>query len=182
MIRRRQKGARGAWVSTPLSQPPLTGWLEEMLVRACTGGHTHLQRTPREIIFVTLHKRPATLDWEDVRFFTVLARRRTIAAAARDLAVTHAQVSRRLTNLESTLGVRLFRRRDGGYSLNAEGAMTLAEAAQMEMAACSLLCRSRAAAPSTPRDAKSSGVTGGPARARRSLRRPGRRTPRESRP
>jgi DNA-binding transcriptional LysR family regulator len=121
---------------------------------------------------VTTCKRPASLDWEDVRFFTVLARRRTIAATARALAVTQAQVSGRLTNLESTLGVRLFRRRAGGYSLNAEGAMTLAEAAQMEMAACSLLCRSRAAAPSTPRKADPPEVTGAPARARRSSRRP----------
>jgi DNA-binding transcriptional LysR family regulator len=102
-----------------------------------------------------------TLDWEDVRFFTVLARRRTLAASARALEVTLAQVSRRLTNLEATLGVRLFTRRARGFSLNAEGAMTLAEAAQMEMAACSLLFRSRVAA----------GTTGARVRARRSSRR-----------
>ena len=113
----------------------------------------------------------ATLDWEDVRFFTVLARRRTLTASARDLEVPLAQVSRRLTNLEATLGVRLFTRRARGFSLNAEGAMTLAEAAQMEMAACSLLCRSRAAARSTPGDLNAAGTTGALPRARRSSRR-----------
>jgi DNA-binding transcriptional LysR family regulator len=110
----------------------------------------------------------ATLDWEDVRFFTVLARQRTLAASARDLGVSRAQVSRRLNNLEATLGVRLFTRRARGFSLNGEGAMTLAEAAQMEMAACSLLCRSGATARSTAGSASKAGTPGARPRAVRS--------------
>jgi DNA-binding transcriptional LysR family regulator len=86
-------------------------------------------------------KRSAALDWEDVRFFAALARRRTLAATARDLKVTHATVARRLANLETTLGHPLFTRSAGGFTLNADGATTLAEAAQMEMAACSLLTK-----------------------------------------
>jgi DNA-binding transcriptional LysR family regulator len=87
---------------------------------------------------MTVKKRTATLDWEDVRFFSALARHGSLASTARTLKVTHATVSRRLENLESTLGHPLFTRNARGYSLNAAGAATLAEAAQMEMAACAL--------------------------------------------
>jgi DNA-binding transcriptional LysR family regulator len=87
---------------------------------------------------MTDKKRTATLDWEDVRFFAALARHGTLAATARAEKVTHATVSRRLANLESTLGHPLFTRSAKGYSLNAAGTATLAEAAQMEMAACVL--------------------------------------------
>jgi DNA-binding transcriptional LysR family regulator len=73
-----------------------------------------------------------------VRFFTALARHGSLASTARALKVTHATVSRRLDNLESSLGHPLFTRNARGYSLNAAGAATMAEAAQMEMAACAL--------------------------------------------
>ena len=87
---------------------------------------------------MTDKKRTATVDWEDVRFFTALARHGTLAATARSLKVTHATVARRLANLESTLGRPLFTRGAHGYALNAAGAAALAEAAQMEMAAGAL--------------------------------------------
>ena len=83
-------------------------------------------------------KRTASLDWEDVRFFTALARHGTLAATARALKVTHATVSRRLAGLEATLGHPLFTRDAKGFTLNAAGASALAEAAQMEMAASAL--------------------------------------------
>jgi DNA-binding transcriptional LysR family regulator len=83
-------------------------------------------------------KGTASLDWEDVRFFTVLARHGTLATTARALKVTHATVSRRLASLEATLGHSLFTRNAQGFALNAAGASALAEAAQMEMAACAL--------------------------------------------
>jgi DNA-binding transcriptional LysR family regulator len=83
-------------------------------------------------------KRTAPLDWEDVRFFTALARHGTLAATARALKVTHATVSRRLAGLEATLGHPLFTRNAQGFTLNAAGASALAEAAQMEMAAAAL--------------------------------------------
>jgi DNA-binding transcriptional LysR family regulator len=87
---------------------------------------------------MTDKKRSASLDWEDVRFFTALARHGTLAATARALKVTHAAVSRRLASLEATLGHSLFKRNPRGFALNAAGASALAEAAQMEMAACAL--------------------------------------------
>ena len=87
---------------------------------------------------MTDKKRTASLDWEDVRFFTALARHSTLAATARALGVTHTTVSRRLANLEATLGHSLFTRSAQDFVLNAAGASALAEAAQMEMAACAL--------------------------------------------
>jgi DNA-binding transcriptional LysR family regulator len=87
---------------------------------------------------MTDKKRTAALDWEDVRFFTALARHGTFAATARAEKVTHATVSRRLASLEATLRTPLFSRSVQGFKLNATGAAVLAEAAQMEMAACAL--------------------------------------------
>jgi DNA-binding transcriptional LysR family regulator len=87
---------------------------------------------------MTDKKRAAAVDWEDIRFFTALARHGTLAATARSLKVTHATVARRLSNFETTLGQPLFTRGAHGFSLNAAGAAALAEAAQMEMAACAL--------------------------------------------
>jgi DNA-binding transcriptional LysR family regulator len=83
-------------------------------------------------------KKRSTVDWEDVRFFTALARHGTLAATARSLKVTHATVARRLASFESTLGRPVFTRGASGFALNAAGAAALAEAAQMEMAACAL--------------------------------------------
>jgi DNA-binding transcriptional LysR family regulator len=83
-------------------------------------------------------KKRSSVDWEDVRFFTALARHGTLAAAARSLKVTHATVARRLANFEAALGRPLFTRGAAGFALNAAGAAALAEAAQMEMAACAL--------------------------------------------
>jgi len=87
---------------------------------------------------MAVQKRTADLDWEDVRYFAALARHGTLAATARTLKVTHATVSRRLANLETTLGHPLFARHREGYRLNAAGAAALGEAAQMELAAGAL--------------------------------------------
>lgn len=83
----------------------------------------------------------AALDWEDVRFFAGLARHRTLAATSRALRTNAATIERRLASLESTLGFALFTRSGNEFVLNGDGADALAEAAQMEMAACSLLQR-----------------------------------------
>ena len=89
-------------------------------------------------------KKRTAVDWEDIRFFSALARNGTLAATARSLKVTHATVARRLANFESTLGRPLFTRGAQGFALNAAGAAALAEAAQMEMAACALADRREA--------------------------------------
>jgi DNA-binding transcriptional LysR family regulator len=87
---------------------------------------------------MTVQKRSAALDWEDVRVFTALARHQTLSAAARTLKVTHATISRRLSSLETTLGEPLFTRGREGLALNAAGAEVLAEATRMESAASAL--------------------------------------------
>jgi DNA-binding transcriptional LysR family regulator len=89
-------------------------------------------------------KKRSAVDWEDVRFFTALARHGTLAATARSLKVTHATVARRLASFEASLGRPVFTRGANGFTLNAAGAAALAEAAQMEMAACALADRHEA--------------------------------------
>jgi DNA-binding transcriptional LysR family regulator len=79
-----------------------------------------------------------SLDWEDVRFFIAIARHGTLLGAARKLRVPPEAVVRRLESLETALGFALFTRNANAFTLNAAGAAAMAEAAQMEMAACSL--------------------------------------------
>ncbi|MBC8025220.1 MAG: LysR family transcriptional regulator [Steroidobacteraceae bacterium] len=78
------------------------------------------------------------LDWEDLRFFTVLARYRRIEVTARTLGVPRGEVMRRVVHLERALETRLFVRSAVGWRLNATGAAVLHEVAQMEMAACAI--------------------------------------------
>ena len=59
------------------------------------------------------------LDWSDLRVFLVLARARTLAAAARELRVNQTTVGRRLAALERAAGTRLFERTPRGYVLTA---------------------------------------------------------------
>src|SRR5688572_23869680 len=80
----------------------------------------------------------ATLDWEDLRCFAAVARQGTLPSAARTLNVTHRDVSRRLARLEAKLGSALFVRKAGRLALTVTGVSVLAEAAQMEMAACAV--------------------------------------------
>lgn len=55
------------------------------------------------------------MDWDDLRFFLELIRRKTLSAAAQHLRVTQSTVGRRLQALESKLGVRLVHRMGGTY-------------------------------------------------------------------
>lgn len=43
-------------------------------------------------------------DWQDLYYFTVLARTQSLSAAARELQVEHATVGRRIDALEKSLG------------------------------------------------------------------------------
>jgi DNA-binding transcriptional LysR family regulator len=94
------------------------------------------------------------LDWEDLRFFIVLARCRRIDATARGLGVPRRAVIRRIANLERALETRLFVRSATVWRLNATGAAVLGEVAQMEMAACAIfqqVARTNAGAKVPPR-------------------------------
>jgi DNA-binding transcriptional LysR family regulator len=82
------------------------------------------------------------LDWNDVRFFLAVARRRTLARAAAALGVDQTTVGRRIASLESRLGVSLFTRSSGVFQPSRAGRSVLEAAERMEEAALEL--RSRA--------------------------------------
>jgi DNA-binding transcriptional LysR family regulator len=62
-----------------------------------------------------------SLEWSDLQFFVAVCERGSIGAAAQALGVNHSTVLRRIANLESTLGVRLFDRLPRGYALTEHG-------------------------------------------------------------
>jgi DNA-binding transcriptional LysR family regulator len=82
------------------------------------------------------------LDWNDVRYFLAVARRRTLARAAAALGVDQTTVGRRIASLEARLGVSLFTRSSGVFQPSRAGRSVLEAAERMEEAALEL--RSRA--------------------------------------
>lgn len=60
-------------------------------------------------------------DWQDLHFFTVLARTQSLSAAARELKVEHATVGRRIDSLEQSLGLRLVDRLPRSRPLTEDG-------------------------------------------------------------
>ncbi|MGZ0718425.1 LysR family transcriptional regulator [Pseudomonas palleroniana] len=74
-------------------------------------------------------------DWQDLYYFTVLARTQSLSAAARELQVEHATVGRRVDALEKALGVKLVDRLPRSRPLTAQGlALTKLAAGMGEMA------------------------------------------------
>lgn len=72
------------------------------------------------------------LDWEGLHYLAALAKTGTLSAAARQLRVEHATVSRRIASLEETLGLRLLDRRGRKVLLTADGERVAAMALRME--------------------------------------------------
>jgi DNA-binding transcriptional LysR family regulator len=72
------------------------------------------------------------VNWDDLRFFLIVARQRTLSSAARVLKVTQPTVGRRITALEKQLGAELFVRSSAGFVLTTSGARALAFAERME--------------------------------------------------
>lgn len=64
----------------------------------------------------------------EMQFFTLLARKASLAAAARELAITPPAATKRLAQLEKRLGVRLVNRTTRRLSLTAEGERYLTHA------------------------------------------------------
>lgn len=60
-------------------------------------------------------------DWQDLYYFTVLARTQSLSAAARELQVEHATVGRRIDSLEKSLGLRLVDRLPRSRPLTEDG-------------------------------------------------------------
>lgn len=78
-----------------------------------------------------VHSR-TTMEWGDLKILLAVAKRRSTRAAAKNLGVNHATVSRRIRGLETVLGVRLFERLPSGLTLTAEGEDVLRTAEQVE--------------------------------------------------
>jgi DNA-binding transcriptional LysR family regulator len=72
------------------------------------------------------------MNWDDLRFFLVVARHGTLSASARELKVTQPTVGRRIAALEQLMGARLFARSSAGFVLTPSGARALAFAERME--------------------------------------------------
>jgi DNA-binding transcriptional LysR family regulator len=60
-------------------------------------------------------------NWDDLRYYLTVARSGTVSAAARQMAVSHSTVLRRIDALEAELGVKLFQRLQSGYRLTEAG-------------------------------------------------------------
>ena len=72
------------------------------------------------------------MDWDHARIFLAAARAGQFLAAARALRVDHATVGRRISQLEETLGAKLFERRTNGCLLTPAGERFLAAAERIE--------------------------------------------------
>jgi len=74
------------------------------------------------------------MDWDDLKHFLAVARAGSLTEAARALKTSAATVGRRIAALEGKLGVRLFDRRQTGYSLTASGESVRHRASEVEEA------------------------------------------------
>ncbi|WNV11784.1 LysR family transcriptional regulator [Tardiphaga sp. 709] len=74
-------------------------------------------------------------NWNDLVFFLELARQNRLALAARRLRVDHTTVSRRISELEKDLSVKLFDRKTDGFVLTEQGHRLLAIAERIEQEA-----------------------------------------------
>jgi DNA-binding transcriptional LysR family regulator len=72
------------------------------------------------------------MDWDNTRIFLAVARAGQFLAAARQLHIDHATVSRRISQLEASLGTRLFDRHTQGCILTPAGEHLLLSAERVE--------------------------------------------------
>jgi DNA-binding transcriptional LysR family regulator len=78
------------------------------------------------------------LDWDDVRFYLAIARSGSLSGAAKQLHVAQSTVGRRLTSLETSLGVRLLNRTPDGYVTTLAGDEVRKQAERVEAEALAL--------------------------------------------
>lgn len=71
-------------------------------------------------------------NWDDLRYFLVLSRAGTLAAAGTDLMLDPTTVGRRVVKFEQRIGAQLFERRRGRYVLTEAGRLLLPWAERME--------------------------------------------------
>jgi DNA-binding transcriptional LysR family regulator len=82
-----------------------------------------------------LHQRTSRLDWNDLRTVLAVARAGSLNGAARELALRHSTVFRRIEEAEARIGARLFDRSRTGWRANLQGEAVAAAAVEMEAAA-----------------------------------------------
>lgn len=82
-----------------------------------------------------LRTRTSALDWNDLRTVLAVARAGSLNGAARELALRHSTVFRRIEEAEARIGARLFDRSRTGWRANLQGEAVAAAAAEMEAAA-----------------------------------------------
>ena len=75
------------------------------------------------------------MNWEDIQLFEAAASSGSLTAGARSLGLSQPQMSRRLKDLEKTVGVRLFDRSPQGLRPTQAGMMLIPLAEQMRLAA-----------------------------------------------
>ena len=75
------------------------------------------------------------LDWNDLRYFLAVADGGSTLAAGRSLRVSQTTVARRIAALEEALGLRLFEKRQAGYTLTPAGTELVERARQVATAA-----------------------------------------------
>lgn len=78
------------------------------------------------------------MNWNDMRYFLALSRKRSFVAAAGELKVTHSTVSRRLSALETTLQTQLFHRTEKGCRITPAGEALLPYAESLESTVLSI--------------------------------------------
>jgi molybdate transport repressor ModE-like protein len=75
------------------------------------------------------------LVWNDLRYFIAVARHGSTLAAAKTLGTSQTTVARRIAALEQALGIPLFEKRQGGYSLTPAGHELIGTAKKVEESA-----------------------------------------------
>ena len=71
-----------------------------------------------------------TLNWDDLRVFLHAARAGNLSQTAKRLRLDHSTVSRRIAQLEASLGIAVFERHRTGLKLNGYACRQLLEFAQ----------------------------------------------------
>src|SRR4249920_2850291 len=102
---------------TDLFDPHFLGYKSELLHHRCAE---------------MLDQGGGTIDWDDFRFVLAIVRGGSVSAAAKQLAVDHATVIRRVDRLERHLSAKLFDRRKSGYLLTEAGQRVADSAEAME--------------------------------------------------
>ena len=84
------------------------------------------------------------MNWDDLRFVVAVARHGSLLRAAKELAVEHTTVGRRIASAEHALGAKLFARSTTGLLLTPEGEELLAPLQRVEDAVSALERRASA--------------------------------------